>query len=699
MSSHQQQNSTDYGTYRAGEEIQSLRKNRSEGIRGTVDALFGALAQDDRGEILEYCQRLERLLPITQSHIYHVDDVLSASELQWSGEAVLSFITANDREEYIFEADKTALDQLVMDITAMAAVNGDVDVTIQREQPALEYETRVGTRFVKPTSPATGDLKLIETGEEADLKATLLTGSQGSGKSSAVGTLVEDRIEKGHAVIDLVDLFKSENAVYDVEDDHDSAMQDYRVRHGLERGFSGDYEPPDVTVLAPLTHTLAGVEVPFRETDDGGEEPVVTPFTIPASELTFRQLVMLLPHTTKTQQGYIKSAHHYLTQDDSDWSLMELANTVRQKTNAGDQVADRIERSLRTAQSKSFIRDKQSPHVLEWDSLMQRDRHVGAFTVHMIAEKSDKLAVLSYLIDKLHDVRKDLLMNHKLEDTDTYPPLTVVMRELHTVAPRSKSEQDSESTIEGYMIDSLSELLALMRHANMEVIADTQKFKQQLSPDVSGLFHRVFCFSGQKPDVRTVFRTRIDDTDPAEQVAQYDTGECAVVNSDGYKLPIKMAPPRFHHLDASRDGSGLTYRAKQLDDEFLDEPSWSADIPPRLRFEGRFDPREAFWTRFVRVTNDSDDRVLKDRLASLARSWFMANDYQYPGEKQFKTWVKGSKDVDDQRPRTSSLRPEQETWCEQNDCGNRAWVFKGITVEAPPSVNAEHDPVTKRSRS
>ena len=683
-------NDTSYGEYRQEQATRRVDNEYETTVESAVDDLQRSLATGDDETFAVAASTLVELLNIDADYVYENGDLHCVSELPWHPDTLLSYLIDSERVESESRPWKQSLAET---LTAIAVARGRLDAAIQTEQPAVEYETQVGTRYVRATSKARGEVELIDTSEEADLKATLLTGSQGSGKSTGVGTLVEDRIERGHAVIDLVDLFKSENGVYDVEDAHDSAMQQIRDRHGLDRGFEGDYDAPDVTVLAPLTHTLADVEVPFRETEGGEDEPVVSAFTIPASELTFRQLVMLLPHTTKTQQGYIKSAHHYLTQSGTDWSLAELATTVRTKTNAGDAVADRIERSLRTAQSKSFIRDEDDPHELDWETLMQRERHVAAFTVHMIREKSDKLAVLSYLIDKLYDVRKKLLMNHELEDTDTYPPLTVVMRELHTVAPRSKSEQDSESTIEGYMIDSLSELLALMRHANMEVIADTQKFKQQLSPDVSGLFHRVFCYSGQKPDVREVFRTRIDDTGPAERVAQYETGTCALVSSDGYTLPIQMMPPRFHHLDASTDGSGLTYRAKQLDDEYLKPAPWSAEIPSRLRFGNKFDPREGFWNRFVRDTNDGDDRVLKERLAAAAKSWFESEGYQYPGHDQFKGWLKTKKGVDECRPSINALTPEQAEWARMNDMPDRVMAFKGIRLETPPSVDPEHDPV------
>lgn len=690
-----QLNELDYNSYRQQQTEWNVTSKHTQAVVETVDAYQSATVKDDTEAMATAANTLISLLNIDVIDIHQYDDILECSDLEWHPDTAISLLTFEDTAELLEQSDKQWCNNLGSTLTSLAVAQGKLDAAIQTEQPAFEYETRVGTRYVRATSEARGELDLIDRSETADLKATLFTGSQGAGKSTALGTVVEDRIERGHTVFDIVDFYKGENAVYDVEDDHDSVLQNIREEHGLEKGFEG-YGAPTIDILAPLTFDLALSRVPFRETDDG-KEPSVTAFTIPASDLTFRQLVMLLPHTTKTQQGYLKSAHHYLTQSGDDWTLLELAKVVRHKTNAGDKIADRIERSLSTAQAKSFIRDKQSEHVLEWEKLMQKERHVSAFTVHMIEEKSDKLAVVSYLIDRLHGVRNELLRRHKLDDTDTYPPLTVVMRELHTIAPRLKSEQDSESTIQGYMIDTMKELLALMRHANMEVIADTQKFHQQLSPQVSGLFHRVYCFSGQKPDVRKVFKTRIDDTGPAEDVAQYDTGMCALVSSNGYKLPIAMAPPRFHHLDASQDGSGLTYRAKQLEDEFLDDSPWSATIPPRLRFEGRFDPREAFWERFVRETGDPDDRVIKDRITAMARSWFDEHDYPFPGDKQFKGWVRNTQGVEEMRTTVSTLLPDQSEWCRMNDIEGRVYAFRGIVVDAPPTVDAEHDPVAAAS--
>ncbi len=244
----------------------------------------------------------------------------------------------------------------------------------------------------------------------------------------------------------------------------------------------------------------------------------------------------------------------------------------------------------------------------------------------MVRESADQKVIASYLLDSLYEYRKGLIQQRKLQESKT---LTVVMRELHKIVPRSKSEQDSVATIESYMIDTMSDLLALTRHVDMEIIADTQKFKQQLSSDVSGMFHRVFAFSGQKPDVREVFKTRVDDTEPAETVAQFEPGECAMVSGAGYVMPISTAPPRSHHLDTGGDGDGLSARVAFLDhEEFADAP-WSSTVPAHLAFRDETNnPAEKFAQRWLTVVNDREQYEFKFEVTEAYNAWAKENDYE-----------------------------------------------------------------------
>ncbi len=597
-------------------------------IKEWVDQGSRAMADDDWLQVGLILQDV--LLPeleVSRRDYPRYNHALKGTDETWAPDALQT--VAKHCNRYLSAAQRGSLTRRQAERLAdafesavsVAAVEGLIDSTLVSEVPAWEYEHQVGVRHYSPTSSAQREPQLIDPDPDAELKATLVTGGQGSGKSTFVETLVEDRMARGHVVVDLLDFVKSENAMYDIEQRQD-VLNEIREEMALEVGFE-DHDPPSVEVYAPLTDGLASSKVPF---DTETESYVVKPFTIPASELTYRQLVMLLPHSTRTQENYLKSAHQKLSQTGEDWTLRDIARVVRNETNAGETVADRIERALQTAQETGYIRDQDDDHTLDWSEVASDPSTIASFTIHMVRESADQKVIASYLLDSLYEYRKGLIQQRKLQESDT---LTVVMRELHKIVPRSKSEQDSVATIESYMIDTMSDLLALTRHVDMEVIADTQKFKQQLSSDVSGMFHRVFAFSGQKPDVREVFKTRVDDTGPAETVAQFEPGECAMVSGAGYVMPISTAPPRSHHLDTGGDGDGLSARVAFLDrEEFVDAP-WSSTVPPHLAFSDQpNNPAEIFCERWLTTVNDRQQHEFKQEITDAYNAWAVENDYE-----------------------------------------------------------------------
>lgn len=659
-----------YRNRQRGEYVQHQRSKerkqyRQELLEEAIDVAYRALADGDYPMAAEIA--LEELIPelgLEQRNFYVETQAYRSAHGPWNGAAVLALLQrpaeycslgSTSRDDGFEPTAKNShnaqtVEQAIDSLVTALAVEGDVDGNITVEVPAYEYEHQVGMRYYRATSSASDALEMAN---DDDWEATLLTGGQGSAKTASRFTITEDRIAREHKVVDLVDMFKCENGMYDVECRH-SKLNDIRARAGVDVGFE-EYDPPEIEILLPLTHELSDSQVPY---DTDAEEFVAKPFVIPASDLTYRQLVMLLPHTTKTQENYLRSAHQMLTQSGRDWTLRDVAEAVCRHTNAGEAVADRIERACETAQDKSFIRDEASDYCLDWNEIMADGGTVSAFSTYMIREKSDKLAITSWLLDSLYQARLDLLRTHSLED---YPPLTTGIGEAHKVAPRQKAEQDAEATIEGDMIDTFSELIALMRHVNMEIIADTQKFKQQLSPSVSGLFHRVFAFSGQKPDIKQVFRTRVDDTGPAETVATFETAKCALVGSDGYSMPIKMLPPRMHHLDAKRDPDGLGARAKYLDHEELRDVPWSADIPPRLRFNDmERGPVAEFVYHHVEKTGSKDDFIPKQEFTDLFNDWATANGHTENNHQSVCKLIKRKTDFDEFRPLVDGK--QQSAW-------------------------------------
>jgi hypothetical protein len=524
-------------------------------------------------------------------------------------------------------------------IYTLLAVAGRVDTQAKSVVPALEYEHQVGERYYSALSPGSKQVELIERDSDADLEATLFTGGQGSGKSTSVETIVEDRIARGHKIIDLMDFTKAENTMYDVPP-RDLELQEIRAEMGLDVGFQ-EHDPPRVEVRVPLTPGIEEMQLPF---DTEREEWVVKPFVVAASDLSYRQLVMVLPHVTKTHEQHLRAAYQTLDQSRDNWSLADLARTVRDETNASDTLADRIERSLETAQNKAFVRDKNAPEEfqLNWNEIMMDTDAITSFSLFPIREKSDKLLLASYLLDGMYEARNDLHRTFSLRD---YPPVTCVIRELHQIVPSSTSPQEAEATIENYMVDTMSELLALVRHANIEFLCDTQKFKQQLSSDVSKLFTRIFAFGGQRPDIKKVFQTRIGSNTANEQapkVAKYGDGKCAVVSGDGYSMPIQMAPPRCHHLDAKSDGNGLRFRSEHptLNEDLRDVP-WDTSIPPRLRFDN-VDPSPIaeFWYQCVRQTQNGEGWVLRETMHEAYTKWAEANDKPPKSHDDVNSYIK-----------------------------------------------------------
>lgn len=518
-------------------------------------------------------------------------------------------------------------------LVAIAEYEGIRDGAGVTKAPAYEYCHQVGQRRYSKHSRADASEQLIDPSD--DLKATLLTGGQGAGKTTALATLVEDRVARGHKIVDLVDFFKAENSTYDIPQQQ-ASLRGVREQMGLATTFADatDYDPPSVQIVAPLTDGLADAEVPY---DPDVEAFEVQPFVIPASSLSYRQLVMLIPHTTPAMENYLQSAYQHLNGTNRDWTLPDIATTVREETNAGEAIANRIENALERTQQKPYLRDHKSDHVLDWDGLMADRSTATAFTVFMLRETSDQKAVVSYLLDRLYSERKRLIREHRLSE---FPPLTAVFRELHKVVPKQKSEQDDEKTLEGYMIDTFSDLIALMRHVNMDIIADTQKFDQQLSPVVAGLFHRVFAFSGQKPDINEVFRTRVGDSSPAARVAEYDEGVCALIDDDGYRMPIQMAPPRCHHVDAEEGVDGFSARVRYGSAEW-ETPPWDASIPPRLQFRDVPDgPAAVFCREGLIRTRSHEDWITKERMTEAFHAWAKANERDTLPHNRFHGLVK-----------------------------------------------------------
>jgi hypothetical protein len=624
-----------------GEYIQDQREKerrayRRDVLETTIDEGYRAIADDDHYEAA--AKLLDVLIPsseVTRRSLQQRSDAYRESNGTWDASAVRAVMRrpveycspdATPRVEVGKTGGLTrrqqrtverAYDSVVTALSVDGIVRGDVTI----EVPAYEYRHEVGKRFYRPMSSGRDTVQLVDRG--GDLTMALFVGGTGSGKSTSGKTVGEDRIAKGHKLIDLVDTQRVENGLWDCESRHDD-LNDIRREANVDVGFEA-YDEPEQEILLPLSERIDDAPAPYNTEDD---EFVVQPFTIPAAELSYRQLSMMLHHSTTTQENHLRQAYDRANRKWDDYTLGDIADLIRADGEIGDKVSDRIVSSLRALQKKSFIRDKKCPHALDWFDIMQDADVVTSFSVRTVREQADKKAILAYLVDSLREARDDLDYRHQLESA---PPLTVMMREMHFISPSSQnqSEQDSESTLEKYMVDTMQSLSAMHRHADVEIIADSQSYDQQLHKSVKNLFQRVFVFGHRTnhAEVKKIFREKESSTDPADSIARWsEPGKCAAITPDGYFMPIQMHPPRHHHIDAKSEGNGLAWRVRHLEDEEFREVPWSGELPPRLQFSRVASAPLAEWAdEHVRETNSREDYIPKDEVVEHYNAWANAN--------------------------------------------------------------------------
>ena len=606
-------------------------------------------------------------LPITRWNVWVYDEQLADADDDFAYELVKPLMR-HEADTDRFNGED--LERILQSLTLVAAAEGGLPRSLPENQAVVEYQHQIGIRHLSGAYSADPVLEAIEN--DGDNKATLFAGSTGSGKSASLRTVVEDRDANGHKIVDLVELNKAENATYDISAQNE--LRDTRAEMGFDVGFA-EYERPEIEVLIPMTTDLADSRIPC-DADSG--ESVVRPFTVPASELSYRQIVMLMPKTTDVWEQAILSAHQKLDNRGGDWTLEDLVDEVHRDPQTTDRVSRRIEGALRSVQNKGFIRDAKCPHTLDWREIMADSETITSFTVFQMRSKLDQLLVASYLIDSLARERFQLQVEGRLEE---FPTLTAIMREMHYIAPRSKSENDSQRSVESIMIENLQEFFSMMRHRSAEILADTQQFHQQLDPGVSEKFDRFYCFGGHKPDVKQIFNTKASpDGSPEDRVARYNNGKCALVSSKvGYKMPIQFAPPRAHHLDAKTEGDGFSFRtqAEELNEEMREIP-WDVSLPDRLGFDtDGADPVEQFAEVAIVVTNDHTDYAFKDELTAAYNKWAEAEGAPVFNNKQFHRRLKSLLDLND----------ETDAQIQRN--GKRTGAHRTIELREPFRLSVE----------
>lgn len=619
--------SRDIGEHIRSERRKELSINREELIKSAVEHGNEALSETDWPRLAAIsCEILYPALDIDE---YTIDDYHRAVQgrpLDWHWDDLFLFVDEPSTDYWTSEAQsydgQVSLKNIFLSLQSAAVVEGVVDSELSREIPVFGYNLQLGRRWL-PWMATREDEQVLRSLDHSEM--VIAAGAHGSGKSTAGQTEAEDHVAHGNKLIDLHDQSKAENALYDVEEP-DEDLINVREEMGLPTGFDDEYERPGLEIYVPMTKSLDGLELPYN-TESG--EFVVKPFAIPASEIPKEGLVLMVDQTD-AQQKYLRIAYEKVDREIDDWTLQDLSNAVYE-TNARADVADRIRASLEVLQHKGYIRDKQSSNLLDWEEIFRDPGVITSFTVSLMDDEVEKLVVMHYLLEKIINERRRLARENTLGN---FPMLSVVLREIQKLAPsqNKRSEDVRKASIQSATTATLQEYGEDLRHARLEILADCQKFKAQLDNDVRGHADRVYAFKGQVDDVYEAFKTRVlNSRGLAATVSQYPTGQCALLNEQGYTMPIQMAPPRSMHLDTKVYSNGLIARVSVLDEEEMREVPWDVSVPNRLLFEERLDvggeepDRSTYKFASSCIEEDDESRAFTVDLHDAYRVWAMTN--------------------------------------------------------------------------
>jgi hypothetical protein len=452
---------------------------------------------------------------------------------------------------------------------------------------ALEgYALQIGVVWKTFDRELPDTIKLWGITDDEDVTATAIQGKPGSGKSASVDTLEEDRYAAGHKVIDCLDWLECENIFHDVPNQRENLLE-RRDEIDLPTWWDelDDVDEPTVEVLMPLTPELAEWRVPY-DTED--ERFVVTPFTIPASEIEKRAFKAMLTHTTDVGSSVLERAFKEVNEID-DWTIADLAKCVRREADDA-QVADRVVTELETLQKSSFIRDAKDEHAIDWERIFKSTDVITCFSVAGMSDPASKYMVMLYIIRSLMEERETTTAN--MGETANLPRLTAAFREMRiTCPPASKKTKDPRiRALEGALLDAWRDFSTLHRHNDVEIIGDSQQFNKQVNSDVRANFGRGITFKNKKPHVKAFWKSYgadLDDQYIRRVATQFSPGDFAYLGESNvdertFHSPCYMAPAMCHHIDTKEEDHGFIARCDYLEHNELRPAPWSAELPDRL---------------------------------------------------------------------------------------------------------------------
>lgn len=485
---------------------------------------------------------------------------------------------------------------------------------------AIGFDHKIGVHRQSYEMDLSDKVRVVS--DETGNPKSLFLGGTGQGKSAGKYTEVVDRYNSGYKILDLIDTDKFENIMYDVPQS-DEKLRNIRERMDLAPDYriSDDLKNPELELYHPISK---GVDDAKITVDEDGES-IVNWFSIPASEISKTVFgSMMAEMLTDQQKSDIMSAYDAVDNENDDWTLADLAEEIRGR-DIEDSVKSRIIQKIEQLQNAGFIRDKECPHSIDLDSIMNDTDVITSFSQAYIRDEASRLFVVAWLIDKVYTQRRW---------GPDYPKAAVVLSELHEIVPHNrKTSADAlaEALQKGPIRSRLGKLQLKGRHYDTELLADTQK-SNHLNRNIKEEFNRYVVYNLGKSKLKNLFDycegVDMDSYDGCSNTLTLESGVAAVVGVSepvvqnreiDYISPVKYAPPAHHHIDTDVHNDGWDARADLTEEEIT-----TPDIDPELPSEYEINPSKtdpdsynpqknpmgAFVERCLVETEDPDDTVL-----------------------------------------------------------------------------------------
>ncbi|MFC7227779.1 hypothetical protein N0B31_10230 [Salinirubellus salinus] len=654
----------------------------------------------------------DRLLPaldIDDVTIEGADDVIRGSELDWYYDSVKAFLRAPNqyiraapergdtiRENALENAVNSAHGyespsrraQTVVKETAQSAHSaaigqGIIPRTLDRSSRVMGLSVQMGLQHTSWTMDMPDPVSMFRG--EKDMPFVLAVGDTSSGKSTFVARAVEDRYEAGHKVLDIHDRKKLENGVYDIAQQQQT-LREVRRKLGLQPGLDeqDDEDDRELEIYVPISSNLKEKKVLYYE--DGTCR--IKPFAVDVSSLPDTLLSAFAGNLTQNQSA---EWNNQLELIEGDWTLADLVERIAEG-DADDTVKQVLITRLKTMQSNGWLRDADSDYLLDWENIFRDTDTITCFSTSLMKDDRSKYRVFLYLLSTIYSEREQ-------KQDGAYAPATIVMRELSHIAPSrtNRSSDPVEQGLQDRISDKMRKVASESGHEQMELVSDTQHWKQ-VAKRVREHLNVVVMYRLDYTAAEDPFSDKLGRVKHKyiRTVTQQETGEATVIadnqriqgegKSYRFVQPVQMVPPACHHVDRKAQYNTGWLCRDAYTDEYLDEiPSdWPVDVPPRLRVDApdidEQNQHEGI-VAFLRdcTSMDDNERAPKEDMRKAYSAFAEEHGYDlHESSDSFGQWVAELVDVETGsgvRARQSDLNRSQDDYDSQ-----RPYAYGGIRL-------------------